>query len=290
MSPEARRGPGCAQYYGYDVTHVWNREGSFSIRRLVRDRGLVPIPRCLPGYRVALSLMQNRAWLAIGKRVTTSGSFAPGTNVLGQPGDAFDGEMRDRVDVLLFLMEPSYVAAQFESRGLPGDRAELRDLPAQPDAALLDAGHRLAHALAHGLSGEELYCEVLLEAMLTRIFTRHATVTAGRMPYRETLSPAKVRALITFINQNLSSRLRLGDLAAAAAVSQAHLARAFHNATGFPLHRYVLHRRLEQARFLLSHPGARGQTVAVQCGFADAAHLGKAYRHAFGITPASTAD
>jgi AraC-like DNA-binding protein len=286
MPPETHHAPAC----GYDVTHVWEREGSFSVRRLVRDRGIIPIPRSLPSYRAALSLGQNQAWLAVGKRVAAAGSFAPGTNVLGQPSDTFDGEMRDRVDMLLFLMEPRYVSAQFESLGLPGHGAELRDLPARPDPGLLDLGCRLAASLGHGLSGDELYCEILIEAMLTRIMIRHATMTSGRMPYREILTPAKLRALVAFISQNLSSPLRLGDLAAAAALSQAHLARSFRNATGIPLHRYVLHRRLERARFLLSQDGARVQTVAVQCGFADAPHLSKTYRKAYGITPASTPD
>jgi hypothetical protein len=103
------------------------------------------------------------------------------------------------------------------------------------------------------LSGDELYCEILLEALLMRITIRHATVTSGLMPYREILTPAKLRALIAFINQNLSSPLRLDDLAAAAALSRAHLARSFRNASGIPLHRYLLHRRLERAR-----SGARG--------------------------------
>jgi AraC family transcriptional regulator len=198
--------------------------------------------------------------------------------------------MRDRVDVLLFLMEPRYVAAQFESLGLPANGAELRDLPARPDPGLLELGCRLADALEHGLSGNELYCEVLLEAILTRIIIRHATATSGRMPYREILTPAKLRVLVALINQNLSSRLRLGDLAAAAALSPAHLARSFRNSAGIPLHRYVLHRRLERARSLLSEAGARVHTVASQCGFADAPHLSKAYRKAYGVTPAATPD
>jgi AraC family transcriptional regulator len=286
MYPETHHAPAC----GYDVTHVWEREGSFSVRRLVRDRGIVAIPRSLPRYRAAFSLGPNQARLTVGTRVVATGSFAPGTNILGQPDDVFDGEMRDRVDMLLFLMEPHYIAAQFESLGLPGHRAELRDLPPRPDLGLLDLGCQLAAALGDGLSGDELYCEILLEAMLTRIMIRHATVTFGRMPYREMLTPAKLRTLVAFINQNLSSSLRLGDLAAAAALSQAHLARSFRNATGIPLHRYVLHRRLERARSLLSHAGARVQTVAEQCGFADAPHLSKAYRKAYGITPASTPD
>jgi hypothetical protein len=185
MPPDTHHLPAC----GYDATHVWESEGGFSVCRLVRDRGIVPIPRSLPCYRAAPSLWRNQAWLAVGKRVVAAGSFAPGTDVLGQPGDVFDGEMRGQVDILLFLMEPSYVAAQFESLGLPSHRAELHDLPARPDPGLLDMGCRLANALAHGLSGDELYCEVLLEAMLTRIVIRHATVTSGRMPHREILTP-----------------------------------------------------------------------------------------------------
>jgi hypothetical protein len=143
MSPDTHHVQAC----GYDVTHVWGCEGSFLVRRLVRDRGIVPIPRSLPGYRAAISLGQNQAWLAVGKRVSVARSFAPGTSVLGQPGDMFEGEMRGRVDMLLLLMEPCYVAAQFESLGLPGHRAELRDLPARPDPGLLDMGCRLADAL-----------------------------------------------------------------------------------------------------------------------------------------------
>jgi AraC family transcriptional regulator len=276
------------QYYGYDVARFWDRGKGFSVRRLVREQGVVAIPRSLPGYRVALSLAQNKASLAIGRRVTTNGGFAPGTDVLGQPGDSFNGEMRDRVDVLLFLMEPSYVAAQLDKRGLPGERAELRDLPAQPDAGLLDAGRRLADAMARGLAGDELYCEMLIDAMVTRILTRHASLPCGRMPYREDLSPAKLRTLLAFIDNNLSAPLRLAELAAAAALSQAHLARAFRNATGVSLHRYVLQRRLEHARVLLSRSDHPVLVVARQCGFADAAHLSKAYRRAFGITPAAT--
>jgi AraC family transcriptional regulator len=280
--------PSDPQYHGYGVAQLWMCQPGLSVRRLVRDAGVVPIPRSLPGYRVALSLAQNRASLVIGKRVTTAGRFAPGMSVLGQPGDTFDGEMRDRVDVLLFLMEPAYVATQLEIRGFPCNRAELRDLPSRPDFGLLGLGALLADALSRGLTGDELYCEVLIDAMITRIITRHATLTCGRTPYCESLSPSKLRALVDFIEQNLAAPLRLADLAATAALSQAHLARAFRNALGISLHRYVLHRRLMRAREILAAANDSVQSVATRNGFADDAHLSKAYKRAFGITPAAT--
>jgi AraC family transcriptional regulator len=116
------------------------------------------------------------------------------------------------------------------------------------------------------------------------------TTRSGRLPYYESLSPAKLRRLVAFIDENLATPLGLADLAAAAALSQAHLARAFRNATGISLHRYVLHRRLEKARELLLRRSAMVKSVAEQCGFANAAHLSKIYRRAFGVTPAATRD
>jgi len=279
--------PSRPDYHGYDVARLWMPEPGLSVRRLVRDDGVVPIPPSLPGYRLALSLAQNHASLAIGRRVTTAGSFAPGVSVLGQPGDIFDGEMRERVDVLLFLMEPTYVVTQLEQRGLPGDRAELRDLPPRQDVGLLASGSLLAEVLSRGLTGGELYCDILIDAMVTRIMTRHATLTWGRTPYCESLTPSKLRALMDFIEGNLASPLRLADLAAAAATSQAHLARAFRNTLGISLHRYVLHRRLWRARSLLSGSNDSVRTVALKCGFADDAHLSKIYKRAFGVTPAA---
>lgn len=273
-----------SDYHGYGVARRWGRDGLI-VRRLVRRDGVVPIPRVLPGYRVALSLTDNNARLAVGGRVTTRGHFAPGTTVLGLPGDAFDGDMRDRVDVMLFLMTPAFVAATFERLDIPSADAALRDLPPRQDLGLLDAGSRLVRAMGDDLDGDELYCDLLVEAMVNRILCQHATVPAGRMPYRETLSPAKLRRLIDFICANLSGRLRLADLADVAGLSQAHLARGFRRATGMSLHRYVLQRRLERARDLLSRPGNSPRAVARRCGFADSAHLSKAYKKAFGTPP-----
>jgi hypothetical protein len=71
-------------------------------------------------------------------------------------------------------------------------------------------------------------CEVLLEAMLTRIIIRHATVTSGRMPYREILTPAKLRALTTLFCEagcqkvSLSARLREMTLEVCARKGDSH--------------------------------------------------------------------
>jgi AraC family transcriptional regulator len=274
-------------YYDYDVARLWDRIPGLTIRRLLRQDGIVPIPAFLPGYRVALSLAPNNASLEIGGRTATRGLFAEGTMVLGQPGDIFDGEMRDRVDVLLVLMDPDFVARQIEGIGLDASGVELRNVPPRQDVGLLDAIRRLTRALDQGLAGDELYCDLLIDAIVTRIVALHATAPLARLPYREMLSPNRLRTLIDFIEANLATPLRLEDLAATAALSRSHLARAFRTATGFSPHRYVLQRRLEKAQSLLLKSAASLSEVAVLCGFSDAAHLSKAYKRNLGTSPSS---
>lgn len=275
-------------YFGYHVASVWDRIPGLAVRRLTHDHGNIPIPRILPNYRVALSLMtQNRAWLAIGRRVTTQGIFVEGTTVLGQPDEEFDGEMEGCVDLLVLLMEPEFVVARFTETNTNAKHVELRDRPPRPDVGLLDVSRRLINALHHGLAGDELYCDLLMEALVTRVITLHATSPIARLPYQETLSPARLRGLIDFIEANLSTPLRLRDLAAIVATSRAHLARAFRRSTGISLHQYVAQRRLERAYMLLRETSSPLRVVAEQCGFADSAHFSKSFKKAFGATPSS---
>ncbi len=274
-------------YYSYDVAKLWDRFPGLTIRRLMRQGGIVPIPALLPGYRVALSLAQNDASLEISGCTATTGSFVEGTMVLGQPGEIFDGEMRNRVDVLLVLMDPEFVANQIEGSGLSANGVELRNLPPRRDVGLLDATRRLTRAFDQGLAGDELYCDVLIDAIVTRVIALHATAQMDRLPYRETLSPYRLRMLIDFIEANLDAPLRLESLASTAALSRAHLARAFRAATGLSPHRYVLQRRLEKAHALLRRSASPLREIAARCGFSDAAHLSKAYKRNFGTLPSS---
>ncbi len=269
-------------YRGYDVGAIWADTPGLAIRRLTRTGGVVPIPPALPQYRIALSLAENSARLAVGRRVVARGAFPAGTTVLGQPGDVFDGEMQDRVDVLFVLMDPAFVRDRGGGAGF-----DLRDLPPRPDIGLLDLSRRLIAALDQGVATDTLYCDLAIEALVARLFTLHGTSAAGRLPYRETLTPARLRGLFDFVDANLAGPLRLADLADQAALSRAHFARAFRTATGLAPHRYVLQRRLHQARDLLRRTGLPAAEIAARCGFADSAHFSRVYRRYFGVPPSA---
>jgi AraC family transcriptional regulator len=68
-------------------------------------------------------------------------------------------------------------------------------------------------------------------------------------------------------------------------VHRVHLAREFRDHFGLTVGDYVRRRRLARARHLLAHTDLPLSAAAADAGFADQAHLTRAFRAAFGTTP-----
>jgi AraC family transcriptional regulator len=87
-----------------------------------------------------------------------------------------------------------------------------------------------------------------------------------------------------FVESQLSTPLRLRDVARTVGASPAYLTDVFRRVEGVPLHRYVMQLRLARALFELPH--ANDLTVlAFDLGFSSHSHFAAAFRRAFGCTP-----
>jgi AraC family transcriptional regulator len=87
-----------------------------------------------------------------------------------------------------------------------------------------------------------------------------------------------------YIGQRLHSPITLAELAKAVHRSPSRLAHRFREATGVPVRRFVLWRRLRAA----AESAMRGSNLteaAHAAGFADSAHLSRTFRSMFGIAP-----
>jgi len=101
------------------------------------------------------------------------------------------------------------------------------------------------------------------------------------------LAPWKIRRLKAFVEEHLSDPIRIPDLSDLVGLSVPHFSRAFRQSFGAPPHAYLIHRRLERARFLMLAGDLALSEVAVSCGFNDQAHLCKVFRRETGRTPAA---
>lgn len=80
-------------------------------------------------------------------------------------------------------------------------------------------------------------------------------------------------------------RVRVEELAKAAACSPTHLRRLFRAGLGMSPKQYLLQRRLQRAAELLRTTDHTVQQVAERCGFESLSHFHRCFRAKFGCTP-----
>ncbi|SNT42610.1 helix-turn-helix domain-containing protein [Jannaschia aquimarina] len=134
-----------------------------------------------------------------------------------------------------------------------------------------------------GGGSDRLYVEGLAIAMTARAFD--LTREPGRpVPTRGT--DARIARALDYAEAHLDESLSVAQLASAAGMSPSWFAQSFRDVMGKPVHGYVRERRLERARILLGRRGLPIQHIAYACGFSDQAHLTRAFKARFGVTPA----
>jgi AraC-like DNA-binding protein len=119
-----------------------------------------------------------------------------------------------------------------------------------------------------------------------------ASIRAGALKKpvtRSAHSPTYGRIMQHFVNDTLTQRFSLRDLAQMCALSPFTASRVFHREAGIPLRVYV--RRL-RVRVALGRIAARRDLaqIALELGFFDHAHFTKAFRAEFGIAPSEWRD
>jgi AraC-like DNA-binding protein len=178
---------------------------------------------------------------------------------------------------------PNFLAKYLESLSANPDVVELRDVASTDDVGLARLAQAYEAVSANGIASTQLYFDTLRQAMFHRILLRHASrpIKHGR----EVLVPAKACRVIDYIEANLASDLHLAELSTIAGISRAHFARAFRNTVGMAPHMFVLQRRLARAVEWLTPRKLSIREVAARCGFADQAHLTRAFKAQFGHPP-----
>ena len=140
---------------------------------------------------------------------------------------------------------------------------------------LLNAGWSALAQSPSSLASEEL----LLRGVTALALRRHAS---NDLPTRDN-EPALNRVR-DYLQENLARSITMRELAAIASMSRFQLTRRFQRRYGLPVHGYLRHLRLEEAKRRL----ARGQeiaAVAADLGFVDQSHFHRRFRRSYGMTP-----
>jgi AraC-like DNA-binding protein len=114
-----------------------------------------------------------------------------------------------------------------------------------------------------------------------------STKANERQAYRGGLAPWQVRTLTTYIDSNLNSSLSCEVLARLTKLSVSYFARAFKCTFGYSPHVFLLRRRMERAQGLMLKSDATLAQIAIDCGFADQAHMSRLFLQFTGERPAA---
>ena len=147
------------------------------------------------------------------------------------------------------------------------------------DSHAVDAAHALRRAvLSRPESPPDAATDVITTALL-RAFDGAVAQQSLR------LTDARLTALDRLIEARMHERIEVPDLASHLGLSVGYLILAFRQSLGMTPHRYLMDRRLARARTLLTSCGSIAD-VAMDCGFADQAHLTRLLVKTCGVTPA----
>jgi AraC family transcriptional regulator len=126
-----------------------------------------------------------------------------------------------------------------------------------------------------------------LDSHTTRLRTWLAVPSspARRPHFRGGLSPAALRRVQVFVAANLGRAIQLNDLAARAALSPYHFARAFKTSTSLTPRTYVEQQRIQRAKQLLTESTLPLAAVAVEVGFGTQSRLTSTFKRQTGFTP-----
>ncbi|WP_414621166.1 helix-turn-helix transcriptional regulator [Calothrix sp. CCY 0018] len=87
------------------------------------------------------------------------------------------------------------------------------------------------------------------------------------------------------MNDNISTEIKLSDLANLAGISQFHFSRLFKKSLGISPNQYVIKQRVEKAKLLLKNSELSVTDIAFPSGFNSHSHFGKYFRQFTGFTP-----
>lgn len=142
----------------------------------------------------------------------------------------------------------------------------------------------LGEIYAQALAGS-LFIESLTQSLVIHLIREYVVFPKEFPRVKGKLSPRVLRSVLNFIDEYLDEDLTLEKIAAVANLSTFHFSRLFKQTVNVPVHHYVLQKRLEYGKDLLTKGKLTITEVAARAGFADASHFNRHFKRRFGIAP-----
>lgn len=134
---------------------------------------------------------------------------------------------------------------------------------------------------------KQKYPAIALDSMTTSVITElygqlsAITPTGAKTPVQKQIHSD----IIDYIQRNISTNLKISDIAAHFGYNEKYLSHLFAEITGIPLKQFILSRKMDAANFMLTDSNKPITEIARGLGFSDNHNFSRAYRNFTGLTP-----
>ncbi|MBV9893933.1 MAG: helix-turn-helix transcriptional regulator [Chloroflexi bacterium] len=164
-------------------------------------------------------------------------------------------------------------------------RLTLKELSGFRDPLLTEMGLALRQSVVQRTASGVLYAETAAHMLVVHLLTHYLTTDIRLKEYTSGLSRRQMARVTEYVVAHLAEPLSLERLAQQVGYSAYHFAQLFRATTGATPHQFVLSKRFERAKHLLTQTKLSLSQVTFEVGFQSQSHFTHAFVSHFGVTP-----
>ena len=190
---------------------------------------------------------------------------------------------------IVLWIDRTYLAGLCGASGVDLAQCFRSDVPGhtnllRPSKLRRAALGQLLDRLTREYYSDEMGSFAYAQGLLTQFMVEINRLAMDTGPAEKREEPDLISQVLAYIGTHYQEDLTLEALAAEFFVSKYHLSHEFSHRVGTSVYRYVIFRRLLQARELMS-AGLQPGEVYQLCGFGDYANFYRAFKGEYGISP-----
>jgi len=219
---------------------------------------------------------------ATGRLISTRGGA--GNICLTPAGQAISGCWGEPIDIIIVALLPEFVRETAVENQL-GASFDFVEIYKKKDPLLTQLALALFDEASSDTPSGRLYADSLIQTLTLHLLKSYSTAPLHIQRMNGGLPGYKLRRVKEFIDENLDHDLGLAELSRVASLSQFHFARAFRRSTGLTPQHYLMERRIERAKQLLTDAELPLVEVSLRTGFKNQSHFTTLFRKFTNVTP-----